>query len=169
MDDHNHTNNETLRVMRPMYARHWLLGPAPRHDVPENGMPPATAYHLIHDELIMDGSSRFNLATFCGTWMEPEAGKLMAETFDKNMIDKDEYPQTAELEMRCVHMLAKLWNSPEPENAIGTSTIGSSEACMLGGLALKWRWREKMRKAGKPTCSTCGKPARASPSAPPTW
>jgi glutamate decarboxylase len=113
-------------------------------------MPPSTAYHLIHDELIMDGSSRFNLATFCGTWMEPEAAKLMAETLDKNMIDKDEYPQTAELEMRCVHMLAKLWKSPDPENTAGTSTIGSSEACMLGGLALKWRWREKMRKAGKP-------------------
>jgi glutamate decarboxylase len=113
-------------------------------------MPPSTAYHLIHDELIMDGSSRFNLATFCGTWMEPEATKLMAETFDKNMIDKDEYPQTAELELRCVHMLAKLWHSPDPENTAGTSTIGSSEACMLGGLALKWRWREKMRKAGKP-------------------
>ena len=97
----------------------------------------------------MDGSSRFNLATFCGTWMEPEAQKLMAETFDKNMIDKDEYPQTAELEMRCVHMLAELWHSPDPEGTLGTSTIGSSEACMLGGLALKWRWREKMRKAGK--------------------
>ena len=66
------------------------------------------------------------------------------------MIDKDEYPQTAELEMRCVHMLAELWHSPDPENTIGTSTIGSSEACMLGGLALKWRWREKMRGLGKP-------------------
>jgi glutamate decarboxylase len=66
------------------------------------------------------------------------------------MIDKDEYPQTAELEMRCVHMLADLWHSPDPANALGTSTIGSSEACMLGGLALKWRWREKMRKQGKP-------------------
>ncbi len=133
-----------------MYARHWLLGPAPRHAIPEDGMPPSTAYHLIHDELIMDGSSRFNLATFCGTWMEPEAHKLMSETFDKNMIDKDEYPQTAELEMRCVHMIAQLWNSPAPENTLGSSTIGSSEACMLGGLALKWAWREKMRKAGKP-------------------
>jgi glutamate decarboxylase len=81
--------------------------------------------------------------------MEPEAHKLMNETFDKNMIDKDEYPQTAELEMRCVHMLAELWHSPDPENTLGTSTIGSSEACMLGGLALKWRWLEKMRKAGK--------------------
>src|SRR5580700_5806341 len=143
--------HELTRVMRPMYARRWLLGPAPRHDVPENGMPPATAYHLIHDELIMDGSSRFNLATFCGTWMEPEANKLMAETFDKNMIDKDEYPQTAELEMRCVHMLAKLWNAPDAGGTLGSSTIGSSEACMLGGLALKWRWRERQSRAGKPT------------------
>jgi glutamate decarboxylase len=73
----------------------------------------------------------------------------MSETFDKNMIDKDEYPQTAELEMRCVHMLAELWHSPDPRGTPGTSTIGSSEACMLGGLALKWRWREKMRKSGK--------------------
>jgi glutamate decarboxylase len=81
--------------------------------------------------------------------MEPEAHKLMAETFDKNMIDKDEYPQTAELEMRCVHMLAELWNSPDEAETIGTSTIGSSEACMLGGLALKWRWRRRMRAAGK--------------------
>jgi glutamate decarboxylase len=136
--------------MRPMYARRQLLGPAPRHSIPEEGMPPSTAYRLIHDELIFDGSSRFNLATFCGTWMEHEARTLMSGTFDKNMIDKDEYPQTAELEMRCLHMLAHLWHSPDPANALGTSTIGSSEACMLGGLALKWRWREKMRKLGKP-------------------
>lgn len=149
MDEKTHPKHEILRVMRPMYARQWLLGPSPRHSVPEEEMPASTAYHLIHDELIMDGSSRFNLATFCGTWMEPEAQKLMAETCDKNMIDKDEYPQTAELEMRCVHMLAELWRSPDPEGTLGTSTIGSSEACMLGGLALKWRWREKMRKAGK--------------------
>jgi glutamate decarboxylase len=151
MPDKIHPHHEILRVMRPMYARQWLLGPAPRHAVPEDGMPQDTAYHLIHDELIMDGSSRFNLATFCGTWMEPEALKLMSETFDKNMIDKDEYPQTAELEMRCVRMLAELWHSPDAEGAIGTSTIGSSEACMLGGLALKWRWRERMRKASKST------------------
>jgi glutamate decarboxylase len=142
--------HEITRLMRPMYARDWLLGPAPRHVMPEDSMPAGTAYHLIHDELILDGSSRFNLATFCGTWMEPEAGRLMSETFDKNMVDKDEYPQTAELEMRCVHMLADLWHAPDPANSLGTSTIGSSEACMLGGLALKWGWREKMRKLGKP-------------------
>jgi glutamate decarboxylase len=135
--------------VRPMYARHSLLGPTPRHSIPQDGMAPSTAYNLIHDELMLDGSSRFNLATFCSTWMEPEAHKLMAETFDKNMIDKDEYPQTAELEMRCVHMLAELWNSPDAAETIGTSTIGSSEACMLGALALKWRWRRQMRAAGK--------------------
>ena len=71
-DDAKH-GHELTRVMRPMYARQWLLGPAPRHAIPDEGMPPSTAYHLIHDELIIDGSSRFNLATFCGTWMEPEA------------------------------------------------------------------------------------------------
>jgi glutamate decarboxylase len=139
-----------LAGARPMYARESLLGPTPRHAIPEDGMPPSTAYHLIHDELILDGSSRFNLGTFCSTWMEPEAHRLMSETFDKNMIDKDEYPQTAELEMRCVHMLADLWHAPDPERTIGTSTIGSSEACMLGGLALKWRWREKMTRLGRP-------------------
>ena len=52
---------------------------------------------------------------------------------DKNMIDKDEYPQTAEIERRCVHMLADLWNAPESANTVGASAIGSSEACMLGG------------------------------------
>ncbi len=148
-----HSNRKRHRtdLVRPMYARQQLLGPTPRHSIPEDGMAPGTAYHLIHDELILDGSSRFNLATFCSTWMEPEASRLMAETFDKNMIDKDEYPQTAELEMRCVQMLAELWNAPTPESTIGTSTIGSSEACMLGGLSLKWRWRDKMRKLGKAT------------------
>src|SRR5690606_23955066 len=70
---------------------------------------------------------------------------------DKNMIDKDEYPQTAEIEARVVHMLADLWNSPDAANTVGCSTTGSSEAAMLGGLALKWKWRERQRAAGKPT------------------
>lgn len=141
--------HEASHGVRPMYARHSLLGPSPRHSIPEDGMQPSTAYHLIHDELILDGSSRFNLATFCGTWMEPEAVHLMSETFDKNIIDKDEYPQTAEIESRCVHMLADLWHSPDAASTLGVSTIGSSEACMLGGLALKWRWRERMRAQAK--------------------
>ena len=135
-------------LVRPMYARHSLLGSAPRHSIPAEGMAPATAYNLIHDELIGDGSSRFNLATFCSTWMEPEAHRLMAETFDKNMIDKDEYPQTAELERRCVNILSNLWNAPPGSAATGCSTTGSSEACMLGGMALLWRWRARRQAAG---------------------
>ena len=109
------------------------------------------AYRLVSDELILDGNSRQNLATFCQTWLEPEVRDLMRETLDKNMVDKDEYPQTAAIEARCVHILADLWNSPEAENILGTSTTGSSEAAMLGGIALLWKWRERRRAAGLST------------------
>jgi glutamate decarboxylase len=112
----------------------------PAHRLPDGPMPPSMAYRLVHDELMLDGNARLNLATFVTTWMEPQATALMAECAEKNMIDKDEYPQTAELERRCVAMLADLWNAPDTNAAIGCSTTGSSEACMLGGLALKRRW-----------------------------
>ncbi len=115
----------------------------PTHRLPDGPMPPTTASRLIHDELMLDGNSRLNLATFVTTWMEPEAGILMAECRDKNMIDKDEYPRTAELERRCVAMLADLWNAPDPSTAVGCSTTGSSEACMLAGMALKRRWMSR--------------------------
>ncbi|MEV0407530.1 glutamate decarboxylase [Actinoallomurus sp. NPDC050550] len=115
----------------------------PRHRLPERPMAPATAYQLVHDEMMLDGNSRQNLATFVTTWMEPQAATLMAETADKNIIDKDEYPQVAELERRCVAMLADLWNAPDPETAAGCSTTGSSEACMLAGMALKRRWMHR--------------------------
>ncbi|GAB3964059.1 glutamate decarboxylase [Actinoallomurus acanthiterrae] len=115
----------------------------PRHRLPEHPMAPATAYQLVRDEMLLDGNSRQNLATFVTTWMEPQAATLMAETADKNIIDKDEYPQAAELERRCVAMLADLWNAPDPETAIGCSTTGSSEACMLAGMALKRRWMHR--------------------------
>ena len=114
-------------------------------------MPPDVAYQIIHDELMLDGNARLNLATFVTTWMEPQAEQLMAECFDKNMIDKDEYPQTAELEMRCVNILSRLWNAPDADEATGCSTTGSSEAAMLGGLALKRRWQQRRRAEGKPT------------------
>jgi glutamate decarboxylase len=112
-------------------------------------MDPQAAYRFIHDELMLDGSSRLNLATFVTTWMDPEAEKLMAETFDKNMIDKDEYPATAAIEQRCVCMVADLFHAEDlrdddPSTAVGTSTVGSSEAVMLAGLALSWRWRKKV-------------------------
>ena len=126
-------------------------GRIPRHEIPENDMPAGVAYQVIHDELMLDGNARMNLATFVTTWMEPEADKLMAECFDKNMIDKDEYPQTAELEMRCVSMLSRLWHAPDEAQATGCSTTGSSEAAMLGGLALKRLWQKRRQADGKPT------------------
>ncbi|MFM6059357.1 MAG: glutamate decarboxylase, partial [Microcystis aeruginosa] len=138
-------------VITPTYASRFLTSAVPKYEIPEGEMPPAAAYNLIRDELALDGNSRLNLATFVTTWMEPEAKQLMAETFDKNMIDKDEYPQTAEIELRCVNMIARLWNAPENEAATGCSTIGSSEAAMLGGMALKWQWRKRRQKEGKPT------------------
>jgi len=133
--------------INPMYVR--LSGGAvPRNRLPEAGMLPDTAVQVVRDELILDGNARLNLATFVTTWMEPQAAALMSECFDKNMIDKDEYPQTAELEKRCVSMLAGLWHAPGAsgaslEAATGCSTTGSSEACMLGGMALLWRWRAR--------------------------
>jgi len=108
---------------------------------PQNKLEPQVVYETIHNQLVLDGNSQQNLATFCTTWIEPEVKQLMDESADKNMIDKDEYPQTAAIEERCVHMLADLWNSPETATTIGCSTTGSSEAAMLGGLALKWNWR----------------------------
>jgi glutamate decarboxylase len=120
----------------------------PRYRLPEHSILPGTAVQVVRDELILDGNARLNLATFVTTWMEPEAEMLMAECAAKNMIDKDEYPQTAELEHRCVNILSNLWNSPAGGAAAGCSTTGSSEACMLGGMALLWRWRARRQAAG---------------------
>jgi glutamate decarboxylase len=118
--------------------------------LPDRGSGLNSAYEYISSELLLDGQARLNLATFVTTWMPKSAALLMGETADKNMIDKDEYPVTAELEARCVNILAELWSSPEHEHATGCSTTGSSEAAMLSGMALKWRWRDRMKAAGKP-------------------
>ncbi len=117
----------------------------------ERGTGVDNAYEFITSELLLDGQARLNLATFVTTWMPSIGARLMAETADKNMIDKDEYPQTAEIEARCVNILADLWGASDQDQATGCSTTGSSEAAMLAGMALKWRWRARMKAAGKPT------------------
>ncbi|MBU3061166.1 glutamate decarboxylase [Nocardia sp. NEAU-G5] len=126
-----------------LFALPQIEGGAPKGGFPHPEMLPTVAYQLVHDELLLDGVSRMNLATFCTTWVDDQARRLMNESLDKNIVDKDEYPQTAELETRCVRMLADLWHSPDPAGTRGTSTTGSSEAAMLGGLAAKFRWRAK--------------------------
>jgi glutamate decarboxylase len=141
-------------TLAPAYTGRLGTDAVPALRMPKAESDPEAAYRFIHDELMLDGSSRLNLATFVTTWMDPQADRLMAETFDKNMIDKDEYPQTAEIETRCVNMVAALFNAvdldeSDPSSATGVSTVGSSEAVMLAGLALKWQWRAARQAEGK--------------------
>lgn len=120
----------------------------PKYTLGKEPLEPRIAYRLVKDELLDEGSARQNLATFCQTYMEDEATKLMSETLEKNAIDKSEYPRTAELENRCVNIIADLWHAPKDQKFMGTSTIGSSEACMLGGMAMKFAWRKRAEKLG---------------------
>ncbi|MGE4372291.1 MAG: glutamate decarboxylase [Xanthobacter sp.] len=138
-------------MLDDVYSSSELHGALPKYKFPKAEAEAHNVFAAVRDELMLDGNSRQNLATFCQTWVDDEIRELMDLSIDKNMIDKDEYPQTAEIEERCVHMLADLWNSPSPYTTLGCSTVGSSEAAMLGGLALKWQWRKKMKAAGKPT------------------
>ena len=133
-----------------VFGTAFLPHPLPKYKFPRREIEADAAYQLVHDELLLDGNSRQNVATFCQTWVEPGVRQLMDECIDKNMVDRDEYPQLAELESRCVHMIADLWNSPDAANTIGCSTTGSSEAAMLGGLAMKAKWRRKRKQAGQP-------------------
>ncbi|MFC7753371.1 glutamate decarboxylase [Tsukamurella soli] len=140
-------------VLVPAYAGRLSTGPVPRTSLDETERTAAEVYRFIHDEIMLDGQSRMNLATFVTTWMEPQAEVLMSESFDKNAIDHDEYPATSRIESRCIAMVADLFHAPgldpaDPSSATGASTIGSSEAVMLAGLALKWRWRKQRRAAG---------------------
>lgn len=106
-------------ILDDVYSSKDLSVVMPKYRIPDEEHSPEHAYQVVHDELMLDGNSRQNLATFCQTWVEEEVHKLMDECIDKNMIDKDEYPQTAEIESRCVHMLADLWHAPDAENPMG--------------------------------------------------
>ena len=140
-------DNERLSL--PVFAREGEATTLPVNELADEMLAPATAYQLVHDQAMLDGNSRLNLATFVTTYMDAEAKLLYAETVDKNMIDKDEYPATAAIEERCWRILGNLWHVPNADDVIGTSTIGSSEAAMLGGLALKRHWQEKRKAEGK--------------------
>ena len=138
-------------ALAPTFTRAGEATSARYTKIPDGSMLPETAYRIVRDETMLDGNARLNLATFVGTWMDEHADRLYKDAFDKNMIDKDEYPATAAIEEYCWRILADLWNAPDRNDVIGTSTIGSSEACMLGGLALKRRWQHARRAAGKST------------------
>src|SRR5215212_3355779 len=131
------------------YGNRFLHEPAPDHRIPPKGMRSVDAMRLVGEELVLDGIPMRNLATFVTTWMEPEAQRVIADNLHRNYIDHAEYPQTAEIEQRCIRMLADLFNAPG--ETTGTRTQGSSEAIMLGALSLKWKWRARREAAGKPT------------------
>ncbi|KAF1985212.1 glutamate decarboxylase [Aulographum hederae CBS 113979] len=136
-----------------VYGSRYASQDLPKHDMPDHEMPKEVAYRLIKDDLTLDGTPTLNLASFVTTYMEDEAEKLMVEGFSKNFIDYEEYPVSADIQNRCVSMIARLFNIPAHDpntNAMGTSTIGSSEAIMLGVLAMKKRWQNARKAAGKP-------------------
>lgn len=141
------SNNDNLAFS---YGTRYMAKPIPKYSLPDEQIPGPVAYQLIHDELNMDTRPAKNLASFVTTWMEPEANQLISQSAKFNLADQDEYPHVIQMEERCVNMLVRLFNAEKPENAIGVSTIGSSEAVMLGGLAMKFRWRNRQKQAGKP-------------------
>jgi glutamate decarboxylase len=141
-------NKAKLRSMAFGYGSKEKGSVIPKYRLNEESIDADAAKALITNQLLDEGNSRLNMATFCQTYMERQAVELMSETLDKNAIDKSEYPQTAELENRCVNILARLWNAPKNTDYLGTSTVGSSEACMLAGMAMKFRWRNRAKEMG---------------------
>jgi glutamate decarboxylase len=138
-----------LDALAREYGNRFLLEPAPDHRLPKQGMRAVDAMRLLGEELVLDGIPMRNLATFVTTWMEPEAQRIIAGNLHRNYIDHAEYPQTAEIEQRCIRMIADLFHAPG--ETTGTRTQGSSEAIMLGALSLKWKWRARREAAGKDT------------------
>lgn len=141
-------DQEESKYLDPIFGNPNEDADLPKYKLAGKSMQADVAYRMVKDELEDEGNARQNLATFCQTYMEPEATQLMAETLEKNAIDKSEYPRTTEIENRCVNILADLWHAPKDGNYLGTSTVGSSEACMLGGLAMKFAWRKRAEKLG---------------------
>src|SRR4051795_10936380 len=145
------SGGESLDLLETRYGGRFLREEAPAQKLPEVGMPAEDALRLGSDEVVIDGSPMRNLATFVTTWMEPEAQRLIAANLHRNFIDHAEYPRTAELEQRCIRMLADLFHCPG--ETTGARTQGSSEAIMLAGLSLKWNWRKRRETAGASSAS----------------
>ncbi|KAJ7512565.1 pyridoxal phosphate-dependent transferase [Mycena galericulata] len=144
-----HAVREDRQILHQSWSRDEDAAKAPKYTIPEFGLPSKSAYQLLHDETALDGNPLLNLASFVHTWMPEEANKLIMENINKNQVDLDEYPAATIIHNRCISMLADLWKAPKEGKVIGTSTAGSSEAIMLGGLAMKKKWQEARKAAGK--------------------
>jgi glutamate decarboxylase len=150
--EHHHKKHSSTRSRQALlssWRRDEDAALAPKYTMPKEGINSKAAYQLLHDESALDGNPLLNLASFVHTWMPEYADKLIMENINKNIVDQDEYPAAQIIHNRCVSMLSDLWKSPKGSKAIGTATAGSSEAIMLGGLAMKKRWQEARKAAGK--------------------
>jgi len=134
-----------------LFGNRFAIEEVPTREFPANGMTAVDAMRLVGEDLALEGDPARNLATFVTTWMEPEAQRIVAENLHRNFIDHAEYPRTAEIEQRCIRMLADLFHAPG--ETTGARTQGSSEAIMLGALSLKWNWRKRQEAAGRSTSS----------------
>ncbi|KAF8345437.1 glutamate decarboxylase [Amanita rubescens] len=144
-----HLSHGKQTVHHTSYRRDEDAAEVPKYTMPRQGISSKAAYQLLHDETNLDGNPTLNLASFVHTWMPPEGEKIFLENINKNIVDLDEYPASANIHNRCVSMIADLWKAPKDSKAVGTATAGSSEAIMLGGLALKRRWQEARKAAEK--------------------
>jgi glutamate decarboxylase len=132
----------------PVYGGRWDTQPIEKNRIPEESLLPTVAHRIVADEMNLEGNPALNMATFVTTWMEPEADELIKLGATKNLVDEDEYPQLKVIEDRIIQMEANLFNTPSDCDPTGVTTIGSSEAIMLGLLAHKWSWRKKRKAAG---------------------
>ncbi|MBE6231229.1 MAG: glutamate decarboxylase [Bacteroidales bacterium] len=147
MDTKRNTGNNDGII----YGSEEMRSPAASEFIPKHKMPAETAYQIVKDETFPQTQPRLNLATFVTTYMDDYGTKLMNEAVGINYIDETEYPRVAVMCGRCINMVANMWHSPEvTEWKTGAVGIGSSEACMLGGVAAWLRWRSRRKAAGKP-------------------
>ena len=134
-----------------IFGSETMREPAPSEFIPSHKTPAEIAYQIVKDETFPQTQPRLNLATFVTTYMDDYGTRLMNEAVGINYIDETEYPRVAVMCGRCINMVANMWNTPEEGDwKTGAVGIGSSEACMLGGVAAWLRWRERRKKEGKP-------------------
>lgn len=145
-------NLKSSDTQTPTFGSEMMLQPAPTDCIPEKPTTPEIAYQMVKDETFAQTQPRLNLATFVTTYMDKYATRLMNEAININYIDETEYPRIARMSAKCINIMANLWNTPEEGKwKTGALAIGSSEACMLGGIAAWLRWKERRRAQGKPT------------------
>ena len=138
-------------LSEPIFGSPQMREPAPSEYIPKYKTPAEIAYQIVKDETFPQTQPRLNLATFVTTYMDDYGTQLMNDAVGINYIDETEYPRVAVMCGRCINMVANMWNSPEEaEWKTGAVGIGSSEACMLGGVAAWLRWRERRKAQGKP-------------------